>query len=211
MTEGHVTMEITKIESDDEQMAAQMQMLKGTQTDTYFTQEQYKSVMSIMGGMMNVTNVVNNESGKMDMYMDMMGQKMWIDTNMEEAGKDKPSTEDVKITYDKANTKEILGYNCYMMTISSPEMEGGTVQAYITQDIKSDAKFIQGYEKVKFEGFPLEVTLKMPQMTMTMETTKLEKTVPADAFTISTEGYQKMTMSQFTEKMGGMGAGGFGF
>jgi hypothetical protein len=207
LTSGHVTMEITKIESDDEAMAAQLQMLKGTTTDIYFAPEQYMSVMSMMGGLMNITNKVGVENGKMDMYMDMMGQKMWIETTTDESAEGKPTTADVDITYDKADTKEIQGYKCYLMTIKSADMQGGSVKAYITQDIKSDAKFIQGYEKVEYEGFPLEVTLSMPVMSMTMETTSIKNELPAGSFDVNTDGYEKMSMEEFTEKMGGMGAG----
>lgn len=207
LTTGHVKMEITKIESDDEAMAAQLQMLKGTTTDIYFAPEQYMSEMSMMGGLMNIKNKVGTESGKMDMYMDMMGQKMWIETNTDESAKGKPTTADVDISYDKANTKEILGYDCYLMTIKSPEMQGGSLTAYVTEEIKSNAKFIQGYENIEYNGFPLEVTLGMPMMTMTMETTAINKEVPAGAFDVNTTGYEKMTMDEFTEKMGGMGAG----
>lgn len=211
LTEGHVKMEITKIDSDDEAMAAQMQMLKGTTTDIYFNKDKYKSSMNMMGGLMNVTNIVTSATGKMDMFMDMMGQKMWIDTDVEESSEGKPTTADVDIVYDESDTKEILGYPCYKMTIKAPEMQGGTVTAYITEEIKSDAKFIQGYEKVEYKGFPLEISVGVPNMmVMTMETTAINQELPANALEMNTQGYEKMTMEQFTEKMGGM-APGLGF
>ena len=209
MTEGVITMEITEITSSDEAIAAQMQMLKGTETKTFFTDEKYKTDMSMMGGMVNMGTIVENNTGRMDMLMDMMGQKMWIQTDMDEAGKDKPSQDDVEISYDKEDTKEILGYKCYRMNLSSPAMPGGKVVAYITEDIKSNAKFIQGYEKISFAGFPLEVSVVSPQLTMKMETTDLQKAVPDGAFDVDFSAYKKMTLEEFTEQMGGMG--GFGF
>lgn len=208
-TEGVITMEITEISSSDDAIAAQMQMLKGTQTKTIFSDEKYKTEMSMMGGMINMGTLVDNKSGKMDMLMDMMGNKMWIETNMDEAGKDKPSQEDVSIDYDKKDTKEIMGYKCYKMKVSSPDMPGGSVEAYITEEIKSNAKFIQGYEKIEFAGFPLEVNIVSPQLNMKMETTDLKKELPANAFDVNYEGYKKMTLEEFTEQMGGMGGLGF--
>lgn len=209
LKEGQVTMEFTNIESSDEAMAAQMQMLKGSQTIISFDENQYMSDMNMMGGMITMKSVVNSGSGKMDMFMDMMGNKMWIDTNMDEAAEGRPKQDDVTITYDKADTKKILGYNAYKMVVKNPDMGEGHLEAYITEDIKSDAKFVQGFEQIKFAGFPLELKMVTPMITITMETVDIKKEVPAGSFDIDKAGYTKMTMEEFTKQMGGMGGLGF--
>ena len=211
MTEGYVKMEITEATSDDEQMAMGLAMLKGAVTEIFFKGDQHVSKMDMMGGMVKTTNLINKKDNSMDMLMDAMGSKIWVNSKLDEAqDQGQEAIKNAKITYDKADTKEIMGHKSYKFMISMPDMQGMSVTGYATDEIKTDANVIQGMNGLKLEGFPLQFTVVNPQMKMTMQTTDIKEAVDAKVFEISTEGYTKMTMEEFSKSMGGMG-GGLGF
>lgn len=56
----------------------------------------------------------------MNMLFDVMGQKMWLESTLEESqtAQQKEIASKSKIDYDKNDTKEILGYKCYKMTVT---------------------------------------------------------------------------------------------
>lgn len=206
-------MELTDAKSDDPNMAMGIEMMKGTTTEIYFVDGKYMTEMSMMGGMVNMKNVVNTESKNMDMFMDAMGSKMWIETNMDEAKEmNKQNATDMsqlKVEYDKSQTKKILGYTAHKATINMPN-NAGKIEGWVTNEIITDANVIQGMEDLKLEGFPLEFTMNTPQMTLTFSTTDIKESVDKSKFDIKTDGYKKMTMEEFQKSMGGMG-GGLGF
>lgn len=207
LTEGLVKMEITTVNADDPQMAMQMEMMKGSSLAIFFKGEEYITDMNMMGGLMLMKNKINNKENKMDLFMDMMGQKIWIESNLDETKtpEQKEIAEQSKIEYDKNDKKVILGYNCYKMTIQNPAMEGMKVTAYVTDEIKTKAKVIRGFESVEYQGFPLEFEVDNSMFTMKMETKSIEDKIKDSAFIVDTNGYKKMTMKEFQESFGGMG------
>ena len=212
LDKGYVKMEITEVTSDDPQMAMGLEMMKGSTTEIYFTKDKYKTTMNMMGGMVKMDNMVDISTRKMDMLFDAMGNKMWVDTNLDDAKKNKPANQDMsdfKIDYDKSLTKKILGYVAYKATISVPGQEGMSVEGWVTEEIKTDANIIQGMEDLKLEGFPLEFSIVSPQMKMTFSATDIKETVDDAEFVLKTDGYKKMTMEEFSQTMGGMGGMGF--
>ncbi len=209
---GYVKMEITEVTSDDPQVAMQLEMMKGSVTEIYFTEGMYKTTMNMMGGMVTMENKVDVAANKMDMLFNAMGNKMWVDTNLDEAKKNKPvgqSMEEYKVEYDESQTKTILGYKAYKASITIPNGTGTTVEGWITEEIKTDANIIQGMEDLKLKGFPLEFSIVNPQMKMTFAATDIKNTVDDSVFVLKTDGYKKMTMKEFTDTMGGMGGMGF--
>ena len=52
--QGTIKMELTEVDSDNEQIAAQLEMLKGTQTIYYFTKEKSMVSANMMGGMITM-------------------------------------------------------------------------------------------------------------------------------------------------------------
>ena len=212
LDKGYVKMEITNISSDDPQMAMGLEMMKGTQTELYFTKDQYITNMNMMGGMIETKTLINNSAGTMDMLFNAMGQKMWISSTLEEASKGEQAkiAETAKIVEDLNDTKEVLGYKCHAVNITTPEMADMKVKCYVTKEIKTNANLIQGMQALKLNGYPMEFTLTMPTMTMTMAAKEVSENVDDSKFKLNTEGYKKMTMAEFQKQMGGMGAG-FGF
>jgi len=208
---GFIKMEITKVSSDDPEMDMMLSAMKGTQTDVYFKEEQYVTSMDMMGGMMKMKVQVDQSSKRMNLLMDMMGQKTWVESGIDDRSEEqKQVAASSKITYDKKDTKEILGYKCYKVTVTNPEMDGTTVTGYVTEDIKTKANIIQGFQSLEFAGFTLEYTIANPQLSMTMTAVEVSDKVDDAIFMLDTKGYKKMTMEEFQKTMGGMG-GNLGF
>jgi hypothetical protein len=208
---GHIKMEIVDVKSDDEQMAMGLEMLKGSQTELLFTPEKSLTLMSMMGGMVEMTNLVNHESNKVDLLFNAMGQKMWIENdyineNDSDAAKRRES---MQFSANKEKTKVIAGYDCYELTVSSPDMGDTKLVAYVTEEIKTKTSTVQGFEGVDFPGFPLEYTMHNPMMSLTLRAISVKDNVDDSRFNLKTSGYQKMTMEEFQNAMGGFG--GFGF
>ncbi|MBK9566723.1 MAG: hypothetical protein WAT22_02485 [Saprospiraceae bacterium] len=209
IAKGTVKMEITKVTSDDPQMAMGLEMMKGSQTEVAFKDDQYLTSVDMMGGMVKMKILVEQSKNAMNMLMDAMGNKSWIESKLDESqdAKQKEIAKLTKIEYDKNDTKEILGYKCYKMTITNPEMEGITVTGYLTEDIKTKANIIQGFQSIDLPGYAMEFTAGNPKFAMTMTAVDLKDTVDDSKFTLDTKGYKKITMEEFKKSMGG----GFGF
>lgn len=207
-------MELTDVASDNEQMAAGLEMMKGASTSYIFNQSQMVAKMNMMGGMMKTSVHAENEGENITMLFDMMGNKMLIETSKTEmeASQAENDTPEFNIVYDENDTKEILGYKCKKATLTpkGEGIEGMEMILYISNDIKANSQMIQGLNTVELDGFPLEYQMKMPEMSMTYTTTELKKEVDADAFKMNKAGYTKMTWEEFQESMGAMG-GGMGF
>lgn len=208
---GMVKMEITKVSADDPQMEMQLEMMKGSQTSIYFEKERHASYMSMMGGMMEIKVLADEKDKKTNMLMDVMGQKIWVESSFDEA--QNPQQKEIMdksvITYDKNDTKKILGYDCYKFTVTNPEMEELSLTGYLTQDIKSKANIMQGFQSLEFEGFPMEFTMGNKMFSMTNTAVEVKDKLDASKLKFDTKGYKKMTMEELQKSMGGMG--GFGF
>lgn len=209
---GTMTLEIVDVTSDNPQIAAMTDMFKGNVTTVYFKDNESVTKMNMMGGMVKIDIKIDEEETS-DMLMDMMGQKIWINTPKIEADRMKAENEnpfgEMEITYDETDTKEIAGYNCYKMTVTFPDNENASLEGYVTEDLSIKAPVIQGVEISEFQGFPLEYTFNNGMMNMTITTASFEPTVDESVFVFNTDGYQKMTMEELMEMSGGMG--GFGF
>jgi len=212
MDKGSIKMEVTNVSAEDPQMAMGLEMMKGSQTEVFFKNEQYVTHMDMMGGMVKMQVHVEKEKNMMNMLFDMMGNKTWIESKLDDAQtpQQKEIASKSKIEYDKSNTKDILGYKCYKMTVTNPEMEGMTVTAYVTEDIKTKANLIQGFQSLEFSGYTMEFTVGNPQFSMTYTAVEIKDSVDDSKFAYDTKGYKKMTMEEFQKSMAGMG-GGFGF
>ena len=209
---GALTMEVVDASSADAQVAAQLEMMKGTKLSVSYMGEKSLTKMNMMGGLVNI-DVKMSENGDMDMFMDMMGQKMWIPSTKAELdlAKAEAALSDPEFVYDESDTKEIAGFECYKVTMTNPDLEGFVLEAYITEEIKTNAAVIQNVDISQFKGFPLEYTINSatPEMTMTFTTTDYTADVDASIFDVKTDGFTKMTMEELQSLMGG--AGGFGF
>ncbi len=206
---GYIKQEITEVTSDDEQMAMMLEMMKGTQTEYFYSGDQHMSKASMMGGMVETKSLFNNTSGDILVLIDAMGQKMMVESTEEEMNKmnadqaEAMSKMDVK--YDENDTKDILGHKCVKATISSPDMEEMKFSLYVARDLKMNSRMIQGMQNFKIDGFPLEFTMETPQMKMTSTTIEIKDTVDDTLFKLDKSGYTKKTFEELMQMGGGMG------
>ena len=215
ISEGIITMELTDVDSEDQQMAAQLEMMKGTETNYYFNDAKYLSTSNMMGGMVKMQNLFNVSDESMILLFDVMGQKMLVESSKEERkemeAEQMEALEGIEVVYDKEDTKEIMGYNCHKATIVTDQGEiQMKLNMYITPEVKASNKMIQGLQGFKIDGFPMELVMDMGTMSMTYTTTEISKELDSSIFDLETSGYKKMTLDEFQEQMGAMG-GGLGF
>lgn len=196
ITNGFVKYAMT---SDNEEMAMMGEVI----ITNYFNETDTAVEIDIMSGMM-ITKVYTkfSEPDKPIITMDAMGNKFQI-TGVE--GKDKGETDfsDVKnmesVTYDKKDIKEIQGHKCYKANIKYINNKTGVF--YLTEKI-APKKPENAEEKVKLSGFPLEMIITSEEGTLTIIATEISKDLPKDSFIIP-EDFEKITMEEFTERMGG--------
>ena len=185
--------------SDNENMA----MMGDVIITNYFNQTDNAIEIDMMGGMM-ITKIYTKFSDpkKPIVTMDAMGNKFQI-SEVDEKAKGGTDFTDLKnvesITYDKKVTKEIAGYSCYKADIKYNN--GKTAVFYLTEKINVK-KVDDPEEKIKLEGFPLEMVIESEEGTLTITATEVSKELPENSFVISDE-YEKITMEELQEKMGG--------
>lgn len=214
LNEGIIKMEISEVNSEDQQIAAQLEMMKGTETNYHFNEEKYLVTANMMGGMITMQNLFNVSDEKLTILFDVMGQKMMVESTKEEReeteAEQKEAMEGMEVVYDKEDTKEILGYKCHKATIEGSDDMPMTFTMYVSPDLKASNKMIQGLQAFDIDGFPMEFVMDMGQMSMTYTTTEINKELDPSVFEVNSTGYKKMTFEEFQTQMGAMG-GGMGF
>ncbi len=210
VSEGYVKYEVTEIKADSEEADPQFEMVKGmlqgTSTKVFFTKKQTLTKINTMGGMSS-TKLLTDEAGNSEMYIDMMGQKMFIKMTKEEVEKANKENETAKPEYIHHNdkTKEILGYKAHLVEAKVPK-EGGKMQFWVTKEIEAQGQIQQGIDNQEIGGFPLEIKITIPgQFSMTTTATDFKKDVDKSVFDFDKKGYKEMTMEELQKMgMGGM-------
>ena len=203
---GTLTLEIVDVTSDNPAVAAQAEAMKGTKTVVSFMGQKSVTKMDVMGGMVKI-DLHTDEAKNFDMIMDAMGQKIWVNATKLEMDRIKAESdnplEEMDITYDRDDTKEIAGYKCFKMNVSFPDNEDAMIEAYVTEDLDISAPIIQGVEVGEFEGFPLEYTFNNGMVTTSITAISFDDQVDITVFEKKTDGYQKMTMQDLINMTGG--------
>jgi GLPGLI family protein len=208
MTEGYIKMEMTDITSTSAgQQSADLGMLKGAQMEVHFAGEKVLTSINLMGGMMNMSTLVDKKANKTDILINAMGSKLWAEETNESAKENEVSkaVAGMDIKYDKSQTKEILGYKVTKATITRADQPGMTMEAWITEDIKIDSDFIPGMEDLHLKGYPLEITIDTNGTKMSIVTRDIKNVVDMGKFALNTTGAEKINMSDISGMMGGMG------
>jgi len=156
LEKGSITMEMTDISSTGAQ-AAELGMLKGAEMTVHFSGDKSLTSISLMGGMMNMSTLVNKSTNKTDILIDAMGSKMWAEETTEAANENDiaKSVEGMNVKYDESQTKEILGYKVIKAMITRADQPNMKMEAWITEEIKIKSDFIPGMEDLKLKGYPL--------------------------------------------------------
>ena len=193
MTNGYVKY---KMSSDNEQMA----MMGDVFMTSFYDNENIAMEVDMMNGMV-VTKVYKkvNDVNSSKMTMNAMGQKYEI-TGIDENGSKGVDMADleniVTVKVDKADTKEIAGFKCYKAFVTYKDDKTG--EFYVTENIKMTTST----KETGLNGFPLQMKIVTPQATIELTATEVSKELPADAFIVP-DGYEKVTMEEFQQKMGG--------
>jgi hypothetical protein len=192
-------------------MGAQLGMMKGSTNTTYFNEDNVLTEVDMMGGMMKMKTLTSTKdrTGFLLFDMGMLGLKNKVNITAEDVNSSEESMDDITVTYDKSDTKEILGYKCHKAIIKSPQMAGAEITVYVTEDITITADIIQGISGDKINGFPLEYSIGGPGMSMVYTTVEIKEAADKSVFDIDTEGYEEMTMEEFQKQMSSMGGAGF--
>lgn len=185
-----------KMDSDDAQVKQQLSMMSGSTMTMMFKDDNFKQIMDM--GMQKTTTIVNGKTDKSLMLMDMMGMKMAIPMEQpkDEEGAVKP---EVDVT---GETKEILGYKCKEVIITSEDES--EIIVYVTEEIAPKNNKSNYGSSVK--GFALQIEVEQPMFNMIMTATNIEKKVKdKKAFdTKIPDGYEEKTMEDLKAMGGGM-------
>ena len=178
MDKGYIKMEMTDISSTGAQ-AADLGMLKGAEMEVHFAGDKVLTSINLMGGMMNMSTLVDKSINKTDILINAMGSKMWAEETSEGAKKNEVSkaVEGMKVTYDESQTKEILGYKVTKATITRADQPGMKMEAWVAKGIKIASDFIPGMEDLKLEGYPLEITIDANGTKMSIVTKDIKNEV----------------------------------
>lgn len=208
ITTGSLVMEITDVRSTMPGGEQMVEMMKGSEMSMHFTPEKQVTVMTMkMMGMDMITR--NYLEGNMNTsYMDMMGQKIKTSVDMEDTTHNgielDKLAEAFKVTYDKSDTKEILGHSCYKAEIimdmsafaNSTSMQEGMektkMTAYLTDDIKMYNFEMKEFKGLEFQGTPLFMSIDAGLMKMTYEATSFSKDVDPSIFVHPKGDYKEM-------------------
>jgi len=206
MDKGYIKMEMTDISSTGEQ-AAELGMLKGAEMEIHFMDQKVLTSIAIMGGMMNMSTLVDKSTNKTDILIDAMGSKMWAEETTEAANDNEvaKAVENLDITYDDSQTKEILGYKVRKAIIKRADSPNMKMEAWVTKDIKIKSDFLPGMQDLQLEGFPLEISIDNAGTKMSIVTKDIKNVVDASKFVLNTEGAEKINMKDLSGMMGGMG------
>lgn len=232
LKEGSVTIGITELESSDQQAAAMLPMFKSSTMKFDFNDAKSLMTMNMMNGMMNMRVLLDNKSKATTMLMDMMGQKTMSTISAEEAKKAQEENKnampqdldiDYKVTYDRKDTKDILGHKCFKAVIKiTPKKDEDKKQmekvdlkisAYVTDKIKFPKSMVESFEESMGKGsfkmteFPLEFSLSFDDgknnAKITLAATEIKNELDKSVFELDTTGYEEKSMEEMMK--GGMG------
>ncbi|MFT6811257.1 MAG: hypothetical protein ACJA01_004505 [Saprospiraceae bacterium] len=225
ITTGSLVLEIADASMEKEEGAHFGGMMKGMTMTMHFTPEKQMTDirMNMMGMDMSIKQFHDN--GTMTQFMDMMGQKIKVVSGMEalqKSGADMEALQEAySVSYDKSDTKIILGYKCHRANITmemksvlgEAEMPDGmqnmSLIAYVTEDIKINQFSLEQFKGLHLDGTPLLMIMNMGMMRMTYTAISFDKDIDPKVFEYPTGEYKEMPIDDM-QKMG-MGGSGFGF
>lgn len=192
---GLATYEVIEVISDQ----TESEMLLGSQIDICFDNKRHKMDMSLMGGMIRIQSIRNEERQENMVLTDIAGRQIKVVNEI------KPKTLDTYIIeYDKKDEKEIAGYNCYKAVMKGESDE--LIELYVTSKIDPKSSFFDELFP-GLKGFPLEYTINSENLRITyLAKAILDKPDFDKLFTIS-DTYEEMTKEDFEKEMGVMNFG----
>jgi len=203
----YIKMGVSSVKADNAEQQQQMEgTLKSMKMETFANEEQIRTDMNMMGGMVMISTFTNPKDDVFTMYVDMMGSKSKVIPTAAELAsiKDENAKKgaDVKVVEVPGDTKTILGFNCKKYTVTTAD--DMKFSMYVAPELKIKANNIQGMEGVKLDGYPLEYTIEAMGTKMTFTAEKFEKTFDAKKLTPPTGEYKEVNFTDFKKQMPGM-------
>jgi len=166
--------------------------IRGGRSTIHIKEDMMNTELYMMNGMVQSEVITNNQTDTSFMLNDMMGDKtaVLLDDVTPEDG--------IKISYDKKDKKEIVGYTCHKVSI---KFKGGKIDMYVTDDIKAPNQLFRAYPGLK--GFPLEYDMAKNGVTLTFQASTISHIVPEDTKFLIPDDYKRMTMKEFEAMMKG--------
>jgi GLPGLI family protein len=189
------------MKSDNPDMQMAIGMMQGSSMDLYVMGTKTRVDMK-MGTMMDISTITD-QSDKVLMLMGGMLGKNAIVTTISELEKNKADyTEPTLTLIDE--TKTINGFICKKALLT--DADGNESLFWYTEDIVVSKKG-QSYLNANVPGFPLEYSINVNGMTMSLNikdiVKKLDKNQKKNFEIKIPEGYQEMTLDQL-QGLGGM-------
>ena len=195
MKEGKISYSMD-LSSDDPEMAMAVGMMQGSKMDISFMPGKSRADIT-MGTMMNMSNIVDEKSGKALMLMTIMGQNTAVESTLDEL---KEKENDAKPAFDTKitnETKTIAGYTCTKAIMTSED--AGEMVIWYSKDISANTIGQQYYNK-EMPGFPMEMEINQQGMKIHMVVTTVDKKVTKNIFDQKIpEGYTVQTMEQLQQ------------
>lgn len=189
--EGRIVYSVT-YEDMSEQMAMYSSMLPKELTITIKGKNVRTEAPPVMGN--TQYSIINVKDNKAYMLIDGMGQKIYLETDLDELTRESVKP---KVTH-MDETKEILGYKCKMAEVDQGIEGGEPITLYYTEKIPN---VLDQYGDIK--GFPLQFDETNPQFTKIMVAKEIIKEkVDMSKFKIPS-GFKKTTKEELQKMTGG--------
>ncbi|MEL7021249.1 MAG: hypothetical protein AAGK47_06570 [Bacteroidota bacterium] len=189
--QGIIRYVITDIHTD----VPEMELMKGSTLELFFSTKKQKVRMNLMRGAMITETIIDHKTGESIMLTELMGRKVRIDNA-------KPikhsALRQQGVIYDKDATKDIAGYRCHKAIIRNTD--GERLVAYITNRIAPRSDYLD-HLFMGLEGFPLEYTVVNNEVAITFTAEEVTDHIDASAFYVLGE-YEKMSEEAFRTLMG---------
>jgi len=209
ITSGHLILQATDVKmpgmQGNPEMEMAMEMLKDGSMEIYFTEDKALTINDMAAGMSVTKTLMDVNSDRGVMYMNMMGQKMKIDMGSITEVED--FEEEYTIEVHESDRKEILGFDTYraVMTVQA-QGQIMEMEFYVTEQIQSMGSLVAQAPKNPLPGTALKMSMNMMGMELTFEAVEFNENFDASVFEIDDSQYREMDMDAL-QQMGG----GFGF
>ena len=198
--EGKIIVQ-SKVTDAPPEMQAMKSMVESTMTTwVKGNKSRMETSNPFTGELISITDYDKKESVT---CMNLMGQKKAVVSPLGETAMSQPSSVPANFNYkDTGNTKIILGYTCHEALASYTGADGKpmSMSIWFTKELPNRNAQYPG-----LSGMPMEYSMHVQGMTLTMLTTAIEKlSVSDDKFNIP-DGYVLTTQEEMQKGMSGMG------
>ncbi len=168
-----------------------------TESELWFKGDKMKMLLPMGMGLQSSVLVNNDE---VHLLLDLMGNRMAIKTNKNEMQGDPKKSKRFKLKNETGEVKDIAGYSC-KKAIMAADGEPDMVIWY-TDQLRSKGSWYYNMEGIN--GFPLEFSLKTPELEARMIAKEVKLDKVNDQQFVIPAGYKVMTQEEMMKSLGGV-------